>query len=95
MRANTQAIGVLKHSLRRARKAQKLKRSLPTPGLLQKCAKYGHSLANLAACIVILLLMKVGVFSAANRFQTEGEKAVRQYYVAQVGKDLANDIFTA
>lgn len=95
MRANAQAIGVLKHSLRQAPKAQKLKEALPTPGLLERCGKYGHSLANLAACIVILLLMKVGVFSSADRFQSEGEKAVRQYYAAQVGKDLANDIFTA
>jgi len=95
MRANAQAIGVLKHSLRQAPKARKLKTALPAPGLLERWGKYGHSLANIAACIVILLLMKVGVFSSADRLQSEGEKAVKQYYASQVGEDLANDIFTA
>ncbi len=95
MRANTQAIGVLKHSLREAPKTRKLKMALPSPGLLERCGKYGHSFANLAACIVILFLMKVGVFSSADRFQSEGQKAVKQYYASQVGEDLANDIFTA
>ena len=79
MRANTQAIGVLKHSLR--------------PTLIERWGGYGHSLANLAACIVVLFLMKVGVFSSMDRFQTEGRKVVKQYYASQVGQDLADDIF--
>jgi len=89
MRANAQAIGVLKHSLRQAPKALKLKKTLPAPRLLERWGKYGHSLANIAACIFILLLMKVGVFSSADRLQSEGEKAVKQYYASQVGEDLA------
>ena len=95
MRANSQAIGVLKHSLRQAPKAQKLKKALPRPGLFERYGKYGHSLANLAACVFILLLMKVGVFSSVDRFQSEGEKAVKHYYASQIGEDLANDIFSA
>jgi hypothetical protein len=95
MRANSQAIGVLKHSLREAPKAQTLKKALPRPGLFERCSRYGHSLANLAACVVIVLLMKVGVFSSVERFQSEGEKAVKHYYAGQVGEDMANDIFSA
>jgi len=93
MRANTQAIGVLKHSLRGAPKASKLKKALPRPTLLEQWGGYAHSLANLAACIVVLFLMKVGVFSSMDRFQTEGRKVVKQYYASQVGQDLADDIF--
>jgi hypothetical protein len=95
MRANSQAIGVLKHSLREAPRAQKLRQALPSPGLFERYGRYGHSLANLAACLVILLLMKVGVFSSVERFQSEGEKAVKHYYASQVGEDLANDVFSA
>jgi hypothetical protein len=95
MRANAQAVGVLKHSLRQAPKAQKLKRTLPRPGLIERCSSCGHSLANLAACAVILLLMKVGIFSSADRFQSEGEKVVKSYYASQVGEDLTNDVFSA
>ena len=95
MRANAQAIGVLKHSLRRAEKARKLEKAMPRPGLFERLGKYGHSVANLAACLAILLLMKVGVFSSVDKFQSEGQKAVKQYYACQIGQDLANEIFTA
>jgi len=93
MRANTQAIAVLRHSLRREPKAQKLERKFPEPKLLERCSRYGHSAANLAACIVILLLMKIGVFSSMNNLQTQGQKVIKQYYVKQVGADLADEIF--
>jgi hypothetical protein len=93
MRANTQAIHVLKHSLRHEPKAQKLERKLPEPKLLERCSQYGHSVANLAACIVILFLMKIGVFSSMNNIHTQGQKVIKQYYVNQVGEDLADEIF--
>jgi len=95
MRANTQAIGVLKHSLREAPKAQKLKTMQPEPKLSERYSMYKHSAANVAACITILFLMKTGVFSFMDKFQNHGQKVVKQYYVSQVGEDLANDIFTA
>lgn len=93
MRANTQAIGVLKHSLRRAPKAYELKTKLPEPKLLEKWGSYGSSAASVAACITILLLMKIGIFSSMHKFQTQGQKAIRQYYARQVGEDLADEIF--
>lgn len=93
MHANTQAIGVLKHSIRQAPKARKLTVCLPEPNLLEKWSKYGHSAANVAACIAILLLMKIGVFSSMDKFQTEGKKAIEQYYAGHIGKDLVDEIF--
>lgn len=95
MRANTQAVGVLKHSLRNAPRAQKLKVMLPEPKLRERCQKYKHSLANVAACIAILLLMKVAVFSSMDRFQRQGRKVVKQYYASRVGEEMANEIFSA
>jgi len=94
-RANTQAVGVLKRSLREAPKADKLKAKRPEPALSEKCSKYTHSTANVAACLAILLLAKVGVFSCMDKFQTQGQKALKQYYASQVGKDLADEIFVA
>ena len=93
MRANTQAIGALKHSLREAPKAKKLKICLPEPNLMEKWGKYAHTITKVAACIVILLLMKIGIFSSMDKFQTEGKKAIKQYYTKHIGKDLADDIF--
>ena len=79
MRANAQAIGVLKHSLRSLPKAQRLKAMLPEPKLLERWGKYAHSAVNAAACIAILLLMKIGIFSSMDKFQTQGQKIVSCY----------------
>lgn len=92
-RANAQTIAVLKHSLRHEPKARELKTKLTEPGLFERCSKYGHSLANLAACVLILLLMKIGVFSSMDNFQNQGQKVIRQYYSRHIGEDLANEIF--
>jgi len=93
MRANTQTIAVLKHSLRSELKAQKLETKLPEPKMLERYSKYGHSLVNLAACIVILLLMKIGVFSSMGQFHNQGQRVMKQYYARQVGEDLADEVF--
>ena len=95
MRANAKTIKVLKHSLRYCPKAQKLKKILPEPKLFEKCGKYKHSLANAAACIAILLLMKTGVFSSMAKFQSESQKVVKQYYASQIGEELTDEIFSA
>jgi len=93
MRANTQAINVLKHSLREVPRAEKLKAILPEPKFFERCAKYKSSAANAAACIAIVFLMKAGVFSSMAKFQSEGQKAAKQYYAANAGHDLADEIF--
>lgn len=95
MRANTQAIGVLKHSLRHVPKALKLKAARPEPKLTARWRKYAHPAANAAACIAILLLMKIGVFSSMDKVQTKGQKVMKQYYAGHIGQDLADEIFTA
>lgn len=95
MRANTQAIGVLQNSLRNVPKAQKLKAMLPEPKLLERCAKYKHSIANVAACITILFMMKIGIFSSMGKLQSQSQKIYKQYYATQGGEELANEIFSA
>jgi anti-sigma factor RsiW len=93
MRANTQAIGVLKHGLQAEPKAQELRTSLPCLGHWERCGKYGHCVGSLAACVTILLLMKVGVFSSMDTVQAQGQKVIKQYYAKQVGQDLADEVF--
>jgi hypothetical protein len=56
-------------------------------------AKYFQPSANLAVCVLVLVLMKMSVFSSMSKVQNQGEKAMKQYYVSRVGEDLAEDIF--
>lgn len=95
MRANTKAVNVLKHSLRYSSKAQELKEALPEPSIFEKSRKYRSSIANAAVCFVILFLMKSGIFSYMQTFQSEGQKAVEIYYAHHLGDDLADEIFSA
>jgi hypothetical protein len=95
MRANAQAIGVLKHSLRKAPKARKLKAIRPEPKLSDRCRKYAHPAANTAACIAVLLLSKIGVFTSMDKMQSQGQRVVKQYYASQAGQDMADEIFSA
>lgn len=94
MCANIQTIDVLRHSLRKTKKAGKLKTVRPEPKFLEKYSKYTSSALNVAACIAIVLLMKVGVFSSMNIFQTQGQKVMKKYYANRIGDDLADEIFS-
>ncbi|MBC8481289.1 MAG: hypothetical protein H8D47_01315 [Planctomycetes bacterium] len=93
MRANEQAVNVLKHSLRYSAKADKLKCALPKPKISERCLKYRNSALNAAACLAILFLMKTGVFSSMDKFQSEGQKVIKNYYASRVGQEMADDIF--
>ena len=92
-RANTRAIAVLKHSLRGDPEASDLKTKLPEPKLLEMFRGCGRSVANVAACVAILALMKIGVLSSMNQFHSTGQKSMKQYYANRIGEDLADEVF--
>jgi len=93
MRANEQAIGVLKHSLRQAPKADKLRQIKPESKQVERLYKHLQPVGNMAACALVLFMMKTGIFSSINGLQDKGQKVIRQYYVNQVGEDLTEEIF--
>jgi hypothetical protein len=92
-RANEKTVSVLEHSLRQDPKAQKLRTGLPEREPLERYGKYGFSVGSLAACIAVLILMKVGVLSSMDTVQNGGRKVIKHYYVRQIGQDLADEVF--
>jgi hypothetical protein len=93
MRANQQTIAVLKHRLRQEPKAQELKTKQSEPKPLEKYRRYGFSFGSLAACLAILILIKIGIFSSMDTVQNKGRKVMKQYYARNIGRDLADDVF--
>jgi len=93
MCANKQTIGVLKHSLRRAKKTGKLKTMGPKPKFVEKYSRYTSSALNVAACMAILFLMKLGAFSSLNTLQRQGQNVMKKYYANRIGEDLADEVF--
>ena len=97
MRANKQAVSVLKHSLRQEPKAEALKAGLPRSKPLEKvgkCGKYGFSIGSLAACIAVLIFMKIGLFSSVDTVHNKGRRVIKQYYARNAGQDLADEVFS-
>ena len=80
MRANAQAIGILKHQLRHAPQAIKLRQAVVDISLWQRITRYAGAGVNVAACLSILLLMRVGIFGAISTFEQKSEAAVNSYY---------------
>jgi len=93
--ANQQTLMVLHQSVRQLPQAQKLRQKQPRPKFWSRMTKYTKSISHAAACFAILLLMKFGIFTGMEKFQSEGQKAVHQYYVNNIGEDLTDDIFMA
>jgi len=93
-RANSQAVGVLKHSLRYSKKAQALKNKFPEPSLLSRLNKYKNAAGKVAACIAILFLLKTGIFTSMEKFQDTSRRALESYYAKHVGQEMADEIFS-
>jgi hypothetical protein len=91
--ANSQTIGVLQHRLRDTDKAQTLRSLLPNPTVRDRMCLARHSVAHVAACIAILLLSKIGIFSTIKHSQMAGEKAVRHLYASHLDADTTDEVF--
>jgi len=94
-KANQQTLMVLHQSLQQLPQAQKLRDKQPRPKFLYRMTRYSQSISHAAACLAILILMRCGIFSGMEKFQSEGQKVIHQYYVSNLGEDLTDDIFTA
>jgi hypothetical protein len=94
-KANTQAVNVLKHSLREAPKAEQLKQGHDYKEWYEKSGVYLVPLSKTAACLMIVLFMKMGIISSMNNFCKEGDSAVRHHYARYLGEEYADEIYSA
>ena len=92
-KANARTVQVLRRDLRHTPQADELKSILPRPTLTTRLSVLRHSLAHMAACVTILILSKVGIFSSIEQTQKQGHKVVRHYYDNHLGADLSDDMF--
>ena len=92
-RANARAIGVLQHGIRQTPKAHALRVATPEPSVFDRVRQLRGSLTQVAACLAIVILGKVGLFSSIQDVQTRGRQAMHQYYAGQVGQDVADEMF--
>ena len=92
-RANTKAIGVLKHSLRDAPRSEKLRHSRPDQHWLEKKRPVIERVLNIAACLFVVVMIRMGVTSSLTDVKNKGETALHNYYARNLDNQLYNEIF--
>jgi anti-sigma factor RsiW len=93
LRANAAAVRMLSRPLREEAAAHELDQDKPAPPLAQWCARHQNTITHVAACIAILILTKVGIFSSFDKVNTRGQAVMKQYYTDRAGEDLAGEVF--
>jgi hypothetical protein len=91
-RANTAALNMLKHSLRFAPKADKLRAARPEPGWIIRHSSAMEKVFNAAACLLVLTLVKCGTTSFLKDVHQDGTKVMYNYYAKNLGQDMANEL---
>ena len=90
--ANRRAIGVLKRSLRELPKAEKLRHIIPQPSLPQRLGKYSQALGHAAACLAVLLMLRMGILSSLKKVDRQGREVVKQYYSRAMDAHFLDDV---
>jgi hypothetical protein len=93
-RANAQAIGTLQRSLRDTPQSRALLRVRPVTFLSWPGWARLQPLAGAAACLLMILLIRGGLFHSVKTAQRCGRDAMHTYYAQRLGQDLADEIFT-
>lgn len=91
--ANTKAIGVLKHSLRDAPQSEKLRHSRPDQNWLEKKRPVIERILNIAACLFVVVMIRMGVTSSLTNVKHKGQTALHNYYARNLDSQLYNELF--
>jgi hypothetical protein len=83
---------MLKHSLRFAPKATKLRAARPESGWLIRNSAVLEKVFNVAACLFVLALIKCGTTSFLKDIHQDGTKAMHNYYARNLDQNTANDL---
>jgi len=92
-RANASAIRMLSRQLRGSEEADRLQETPSEPSLAERSAAHHGAIANVAACIAILLLTRAGIFASLDKARSRGEAAMKHYYTTRAGEDVAGEVF--
>ena len=92
-RANTQTVNVLQRKLRKTEKAHTLKSAFPVLSVAGRIHLLRQSFAHVAACVALLLLSKIGIFSTISNSQLAGRRAVRHLYANHLDADTTDEMF--
>ncbi|MBN1125524.1 MAG: hypothetical protein JXA82_10985 [Sedimentisphaerales bacterium] len=94
-KANAQAVSTLQRSLRQTKKSDHLRQTRPKTFWSYPNVRTLQPLLSTAACLMVILLVKTGVFASMNKVRETGTNVVHSYYAHHLGQEMADDLFKA
>lgn len=91
--ANTAALKYLKRSLRETPCADRLRTAVREPGRMEKAAPMLERLMNVAACLFVVLMIRVGLTHKMMEIQEQGTRIMEKYYARNLDPQLYEDVF--
>jgi len=92
-RANSCTLDVLKHSLRHAPKAIPLRKAKSDTSRFEKIRPTLERTLNTAACLFIVIMIKVGVSTSLLDYKDKGQTAIENYYARNLDDQIFDEIF--
>lgn len=91
--ANMAALKMLGRRERFSSKADALRQATPQPDWTQRHTKRLEKLLGVAACLMVICLIKIGVFSSLKEIHDDGQTAMRNYYARNLDQETMGDLF--
>jgi len=92
-KANTSALKYLTRSVRQSPCADQLRIAVHKPNRLEKASPMLERLLNVAACLFIVLMIRVGLKNRMLEIQDQGTKVMENYYARNLDPQLFEDVF--
>ncbi len=91
--ANKQVLKMLQRGVRQTPEAVQLRSAYPHPRTWERLGAYRSALRQMAACIALMALGKIGLLGSMQQAQDRTEDAMRTYYTEHLGPSMAEDVF--
>lgn len=91
--ANLRALKMLRRQERFSPKADALRQATPQPDWTVRHTKRLEKLLGVAACLAVICLIKIGVFSSLKEIRDDSQTAMRNYYARNLDQETIGQLF--
>jgi hypothetical protein len=91
--ANEAALSVLRRQERHSPKAEALRQATVQPDWTARHTRRLEKLVGVAACLMVICLIKIGVFSSLKDIHDDGQTAMHNYYARNLDPEMMGELF--
>lgn len=91
-RANDRVLRMLRRDTRAGAQADALRRARLLPSWRARLNGWVQGLGQAAACLLVVVGLRLGVFDSLMRVEQQGQDTLRGYYARNLGDEAATDL---